>query len=60
MPRNPEQEAVATAKRGVFLEALADYIDARIEYRSADPEWRSTRELTRTGDALEEALEALL
>lgn len=46
--------------RGTFLEALADYIDARIDYRAADPEWRSTRELDRTDYTLEKALEDVL
>lgn len=47
------------AKRAAFLEALADYIDARIQYAAADPEWRSSREVSATGDRLEYALEEL-
>jgi len=42
-----------------FFDALDAYIDARIDYRASDPEWRSTRELTRTTDALKAEIERL-
>ena len=38
------------------MEALADHIDARIDYRAADPEWRSSRECSETADRLEAEL----
>lgn len=60
MSRTPEQEAVMASKQGVFMEALGDYVDARINYNAAEPEWRSTRDMAAATDRLEQALEALL
>jgi hypothetical protein len=46
--------------RASFIEALGDYIDARIDYRAGDPEWKSSREIAAAGDRLEKALEDVL
>lgn len=45
--------------RTAFMDALADYIDAKVSYAAGDPEWRSSRDVCATGDKLEEALDAL-
>lgn len=58
--RTPAQRAVASAQRVMFIDALGDYIDARINYGNADPEWRSSREVSQAGDALELALATIL
>lgn len=55
-----DEATLAQIARDRFLEALADHIDARIDYRLAEAEWRSGNEVTRTMDALDQALEALL
>lgn len=47
------------AQRAAFMDALADYIDAKIDYRACDPEWASTRDICKAGDQLEAALDAL-
>lgn len=46
--------------RDDFMECLTDYIDARIQYAAADPEWRSHRECSTAQDRLEAALTRLL
>jgi hypothetical protein len=59
-PPTPAQQAQASARRVMFIDALGDYIDARINYGGADPEWRSTREIAQAADALDTALAAIL
>jgi hypothetical protein len=46
--------------RATFVEALGDYIDARIDYRAADPEWKSGRDVAQAADRLETALADVL
>lgn len=43
-----------------LTEALDDLIDARIEYRNADPEWRSTRDCDKAREAFEQALQNVI
>lgn len=45
--------------RLALMEALADYVDARIDYRLADPEYRSSREVSLAAGQLEAALDEL-
>jgi hypothetical protein len=60
-PRRDTPEQVGREViRATFVEALGDYIDARIDYRAADPEWKSGRDLSVTADKLEHALEDVL
>lgn len=46
--------------RNTFMEALGDWIDARIDYRAADPEWRSYRDGREAEERLEKALQDVL
>lgn len=57
MTRNLDQRL---ALRAAFIETLADYIDARINYGNGDPEWRSGRETSQAADRLDDALAKLL
>lgn len=51
--------AIGPSQRSAFLDALGNYIDARIEYHAAEPEWRSNREVAQAIGRLDEALVAL-
>lgn len=56
----PAEEVGREVIRANFLDALADYIDARIDYRNGDPEWKSAHEISRASDKLEGALSDVL
>lgn len=62
--RTPAPDTLETVGREViraaFMEALGDYIDARIDYRAGDPEWRSYREGREAEERLEKALADVL
>lgn len=58
MPTSREIAAARVIKRDAFMEALKDFVDARIRYEQADPEWRT--DTRREEGELELALDRLL
>lgn len=56
----PAEQLGREVIRANFLDALADYIDARIDYRNGDPEWKTAHEIDRTSGKLEDALSDVL
>jgi hypothetical protein len=43
-----------------FQDALDDLIDARIDYRTSDSEWKTTTDIRRASEQVDAALKALI